>query len=190
MSKQKTLFAVAGLTVIAFTASAQQHLWTDPNGWWNEHFTTNPDAPRYTANELTLDAFGSFLAPERRPLDLFKTNLRRGVWGGGMGLNYFFSRYFGFGADMDLPADGGHLIDQFGGNLIGRIPIGNSGLAPYLFGGGGGTIDPEFQPFAQVGVGLEYRFNPFTGIFIDTRYEWPEHTTDMIMFRSGLRFAF
>lgn len=191
MSKQKTLVAVAGMAFFTFIASAQEHVWTDPNGWWNAHFTANPEAQKYNANELSLDTFALYIAPEHHALDLFQSNLRHGgAWGGGLGLNYFFTRYLGFGADVEMPDDGGSLVDQFGGNLIGRIPIANTGLAPYLFGGGGRGVDPAWQWFAQAGLGLEYRFNPITGIFVDGRFEWPQHTDNAALFRAGFRFAF
>jgi hypothetical protein len=66
----------------------------------------------------------------------------------------------------------------------------NSGLAPYVFGGGGRQTDPEWQWTGHAGVGLEYRFNPVTGVFADGRYTWADRTSDSILFRAGVRFVF
>ena len=134
--------------------------------------------------------FGSYIAPERRIEDLFKTNIRHGDWGGGVGLNYFFTREIGIGGDINMPANGGKLIDNAYGQLIARFPICDTGFAPYVFGGGGRQIEPSWQWEGHAGVGIEYRLNPGWGVFTDARYTWVKHTTDQILFRAGLRFVF
>jgi len=67
-----------------------------------DHWTYT-SANLYTANELSLDLFGSYLAGQRKIEDLFKTNIRHGFWGGGVGLNYFLTRNIGVGGDIDIP---------------------------------------------------------------------------------------
>lgn len=172
------------------TTETTTHVWNDPNAWWDNHWVMN-NGDRYTANELSLDFFGSYLAGERKAEDLFKTNIRHGAWGGGVGANYFFTRNIGVAADMNIPDDhGGNFINNVYGSLIARFPIGNSGLAPYLFGGGGRQTDPAWEWSGHAGVGMEYRFNPVTGIFADARYTWVKHTSDEIMFRAGVRVVF
>src|SRR5882757_10133759 len=94
------LSAGAGMAQTTTTETTTTHVWNDPNAWWGNHWVyTSTD--RYTANELSLDFFGSYLAGERRAEDLFKTNIRHGAWGGGVGVNYFFCRYLGVAADMN-----------------------------------------------------------------------------------------
>jgi hypothetical protein len=63
-------------------------------------------------------------------------------------------------------------------------------LAPYVFGGGGRQFDPAWEWTGHAGVGMEYRFNPVTGVFVDSRYTWVKHTSDEILFRAGVRFVF
>jgi len=80
--------------------------------------------------ELSLDFFGSYLAGERRAEDLFKTNIRHGAWGGGVGVNYFsFAAYFGCcGGHEYFPTDhGGNFVNNVYGSLIARFPIANTG---------------------------------------------------------------
>jgi len=188
------LTANAGLaqttTTTTTTTTTVSHVWEDPHGWWGYHWKRNPDMSFYNCNELTMDFFGSYIAGERRIEDIFKTNIRHGTWGGGVGANYFFTRWLGIGGDVNIPANGGPFVDSINGNLIARIPIANTGLAPYIFGGGGRQTDPAWQWTGQAGTGLEFRFNPYTGIFADTRYVWADKTSDSIYFRAGLRFAF
>jgi len=181
--------AVAQTTTTTTTTTTVSHVWNDPHTWWGNHWAYNT-ADRYTANELSLDMFGSYLAGERRAEDLFKTNIRHGTWGGGVGANYFFTREIGIGGDINIPDDGGNFINNVNGSLIARFPIVNSGLAPYLFGGGGRQTEPVWQWTGHAGVGVEYRFNPVTGIFADGRYMWVDKTADEIQFRAGVRFVF
>lgn len=180
---------MAQTTVTQTTTST--HIWNDPNAWWANHWSRGA-GDLYTANELSVDFFGSYLAGQRKIEDLFQTNIRHGYWGGGVGLNYFFTRNLGIGGDINIPDDGGGLnfVNNMNGSLIARFPLGNSGLAPYIFGGGGRQTNPAWEWSGHAGVGMEYRFNPVTGIFADGRYMWVKHTSDEILFRAGVRFVF
>jgi hypothetical protein len=147
--------------------------------------------PLYAPKEASLDIFGSYLAAEKQITDVFKTNIRGGAWGGGIGLNYFASANFGFGTDINIPDNSGRFIDTYTINLIYRYPIESIGLAPYIIGGGGRAYDPKSEWIAQVGLGLEYRSSHKAGIFVDGRYEWFMNTTpDKLELRAGLRFVF
>ncbi len=191
--KLKNIMAVgAGLMVMAGTAKAA-HVWEDPNAWWSGHFSyDSANAPRYTAAELSFDAFGSYIAAERRFNKIFETNIRRGTWGGGVGVNYFFTREIGIGGDINIGDNGGNFVDQAVGSLILRLPIEPSGFSPYIFGGGGRGTDPVWEWLVHGGIGIEYRFNPVTGLFFDTRYTWHirDDSIDRIQFRAGLRLIF
>jgi hypothetical protein len=193
MKYQKTLLFVAALFISAGMAQAA-HIWEDSSAWWDSHFSYDQNAPRYTAQELSLDMFGSYINPERRFNELFDTNIRKGFWGGGAGVNYFFTRELGIGTDFNIsskPDDFG-LVDYWVGNLYARLPLGNSGFAPYIFGGGGRAISPIWQWTYGGGVGLEYRFNPGTGIFSDARFLWGDRGTvyNNLVIRVGLRLVF
>ena len=176
-------------TTTTTTTTTTAHVWTDPNVWWGNHWVYIRDN-RYTANELSMDFFGSYLAREHKIENLFHNSIRHGFWGGGVGANYFFTRELGVGADLNIPDDGGKFVDSVSGSLIARLPIADTGLAPYVFGGGGRQTQPAWEYFGHAGVGMEYRFNPGTGIFADARYMWVKHTSDTILFRAGLRFVF
>ncbi len=149
------------------------------------------DDPLYKAKEGSLDMFASYIAAERGISHLFDTDIRNGNWGGGVGANYFATMNFGIGYDINIPKDGGKFIDSQTTNLIFRKPLGQSGLSPYLFGGGGRSYDPVNQWIAQAGVGLEYRSSPKMGLILDGRYVWGQNSsTDILFLRAGLRFLF
>ncbi len=186
--------AYAAAVVLAARAGVAQvdHVWDDPHAWWGGHFVYGPTArDKYTANEFSLDAFGSYTAGESKFSHLFQTNIRHnGNWGGGLGLNYFLTREIGIGGDVNMPADGGNLVDSALGNLIVRLPSEKTGFAPYLFGGGGRGTDRVWQWLGDAGVGLEFRLNPITGVFTDARYVWADKTSDALLLRAGLRVVF
>jgi hypothetical protein len=202
-----------GTTVLMLTAGVAKavHVWEDPGAWSSGVFVYNvPPENRFTANELSLDLSGSYIAPERGLQHLFETDIRhRGKWGGNVGVNYFFLQYLGIGGNINMSANGGAFVDQALGNLILRWPICPIGLAPYIFGGGGRgfdsfgstgsvtisgeeRIDPDWQWFADGGVGIEWRPNATTGIFSDATYMWhlKDGSFDRLLIRFGLRLVF
>ena len=158
---------------------------------------TNTDPPRrsvdlFRANEFDLDLFGSYLNREGKFGDLLDTSTSHGTWGGGVGGSYFFTRMLGLGADVNFSAHPGRITDQVTGNLLLRIPIGSSGFAPYIFGGGGRTFSPDWEWVYGGGVGVEFRFNRQFGIFADGRFLWSNVSTDNDrgLVRAGVRVAF
>jgi hypothetical protein len=172
-----------------------QHLWENPGAWSTGHFSSGKsDAPKYSSNEISMDLFASYINPEGKFFDLFDTNIRRGFWGGGAGLNYFLTRNLGLGADFNMSSkpDDINLFDQVTGDVIFRLPLGNSGLAPYAIGSGGRAMSPSYDWVYGGGVGLELRMNPTTGIFSDARFLWADHSTaeDRLLIRAGVRLTF
>jgi hypothetical protein len=196
MIRNKTLLVcIAGACLLGNTKAKAQHVWEDPNGWWGSHFSYDQHhGPLYNSQEVALDLFASYLSPEGRVGDLFETNIRNGFWGGGAGLNYFFTRELGIGADFNISSkpDDLNLVDQVTGNFIARLPLGNTGVAPYLIGSGGRAMSPRYDWVYGGGVGLEMRFNPSTGIFSDARFLWSDRATayDRLVIRAGVRLAF
>ena len=193
MNIKRILPLCASLLLTAGTASAA-HIWEDPSGWWTGISASDPNAPRYTGNELSLDLFASYLNPEGNLDDLFNTNIRHGAWGGGAGLNYFFTPILGIGADFNASdkGDDAGWFDYTTANLYLRFPLGNSGLAPYVFGGGGRGMWPVWDWVYGGGVGLEYRWNPAMGVFSDARFLWNDRSTelDTLTIRAGFRIIF
>jgi hypothetical protein len=207
---KKTVLFTTALMLTAGIAKAV-HVWEDPGAWGSGIFVYNvPPENRFTANEFSLDLSGSYAAPQRNFTHLFDNNIRHtGKWGGNVGVNYFFLPYLGIGGNINMSANGHTFVDQALGNLILRWPICPIGIAPYIFGGGGrgfdsmgnsGSVtingeernDPNWQWFADGGVGLEWRPNATTGIFTDATYQWhlQEGSFDRLLLRFGLRLVF
>jgi hypothetical protein len=144
----------------------------------------------YRAKESSLDVYATYAAPEYGINHVFETNIRGGSWGGGLGFNRFFSQKLGMGSDINMTGNGGSFIDSVTVNLLGRLPLGNSGLAPYVLGGGGRAYNPA-QWIGQAGVGLELRSTSKMGLFVDGRYIWGETSnTDALQLRGGFRLMF
>lgn len=189
--RTKRTFVLAATLLLTANVCTAAHIWEDAGGWWSDHFVMDrSNAPKFVANELSLDLFASFDAPERGIDELFDTDIRDGKWGGGVGLNYFFTREFGLGADINMADNGGNLVDIMQASLFLRLPIESIGLAPYVFGGGGRTTEPVWDWTGHAGLGAELRFNRTTGIFTDARYVWGDDTSDRLMLRAGLRLVF
>ncbi len=190
----KLIHLVPALAILLPMANARAaHLWEGPADWAHGALTyDHKSAPLYSDHELSIDLAASYTAGERGLEHVFKTSIKgdRGAWGGNVGLNYFFIRHLGVSVDVNMPDNGGNLVDAVLGNLIARFPLGNSGFAPYVFGGGGRTTDRAWNWTGQAGVGLEFRFSRSVGLFTDGRYLWPQHQTDSLLLRSGLRIAF
>jgi hypothetical protein len=146
------------------------------------------DGSKYPANQLTLDMFGSYIKDFHDFGDQFDHNWRHGQFGGGAGVNYFFSKYAGIGADS-FTYDEGEFFKNVSGNVYLRLPIESIGIAPYIFGGGGRDFNPVAEWHEDAGVGLEYRFSRHVGIFSDIRYIWEGKTANASLVRVGVQFG-
>ena len=145
----------------------------------------------YQCHELSVDAFGTASLGQHTIEHLSGSRIRHNTeLGAGVGLNYFFCRQLGIAADAYSENTSGPFIDSASINLIFRLPLGNSGFAPYLFGGGGYQFDLDHASFGQAGAGMEYRFNRQMGMFIDARGVLPEKTRGYGLARLGVRFIF
>jgi len=177
---------IAGAMILATSAAQAERDWS----WnWNDRFAYSTEGEKYRSQEFTIDLFGSYRRGSSNVGDFFDEP-EGGVWGGGVGLNYFFTRMVGIGTDVSMHADGRQFIDNTSASLILRFPIGASAVAPYVFAGGGRNFDPSDEWEAHAGAGIEFRLNPHTGLFADGRYIWPDGSGDMSIIRTGLRFAF
>jgi hypothetical protein len=146
---------------------------------------------KYRAQEFSVDGFASGSLGQQYIDHISHNTLRHhGRFGAGVGVNYFFLRYLGIGGDMYSENTSGPFIDSASGNLIARIPIGDTGLAPYAFGGAGHEFDQVQQTFGQAGAGLEFRFTHYLGIFADARWVFPDKTRDYALVRAGVRVSF
>jgi hypothetical protein len=160
--------------------------------------------PCFGDHEWQVDLFGQYSVGEGpNQVGLFRDH----GWGGGIGLNYFFSRNIGLGVDaawIEAKAAGisgetdsdSRTVHNFSGSLIFRAPIDGSCLAPYAYVGGGCHVDGDQWASAHAGVGVEWRIRPQKfGIFIDGRWTYlgDRYGHDDLNFataRLGFRFVF
>ncbi len=145
----------------------------------------------YRAGELSLDAAGT-ASMDKYTLNHLSTqrvndNTKLGA---GVGLNYYFTRNLGLGAETYCQQDGGDFFNNVTGNVLGRLPLGDSGFAPYALAGGGYRFQEVQTWLVQAGAGIEYRFCKHLGIFLDARCVIPEKTSYYAVARAGVRFAF
>ncbi|MDB6022628.1 MAG: hypothetical protein JWQ04_2485 [Pedosphaera sp.] len=158
----------------------------------DQHLSYDMDSgDLYRDNEFSLDLFGTD-ALDKHTVDhpsgdRIRHDSRLGL---GLGLNYFFIRYVGIGVEAYSEDTKHNFVDNVSGNLILRLPIGQTGLAPYVFGGGGHQFDPVDANFGQAGAGLEFRFCRNFGIFVDGRWVWTDRDRDYGLGRAGVRLAF
>ena len=145
---------------------------------------------RYRAQEVDVDVFASGSLGQTTLEHLSGSRIKHdGRLGAGAGISYFFTRNFGVGVDAYTENVGHSFVDSASANLIARLPLGQSGVAPYVFGGGGYQFDPIGLRYGQAGAGLEYRFTPKVGLFVDGRYVFTDGTPNYGLFRGGIRFA-
>jgi hypothetical protein len=194
----KTNNCLSALTAIAIVTATSLHAADDMNT--NSAFASNDQGPSYEqagyyrANELSVDAFGTAAIGQYTIDHLGSMSLhsirQNTQWGAGAGVNYFATRFLGIGAEADSHNTTGIFIDNASANLMLRLPLGDSGVAPYVLGGGGHQFDDGKYWFGQGGGGLEYRFVKYVGIFADARVVWPNETKAFGVVRAGLRFSF
>jgi len=152
----------------------------------------------FTEHEWQVDLFGQYSVGEGpHQAGIFRDH----GWGGGIGINYFFTRNLGLGVDAawlyakesdislsprellrerirnrfdDDSNDNDHTtLHNFSGSLIWRFPLDEHCLAPYIYVGGGCHVDGEQWASAHGGVGVEYRIQPQKyGVFLDGRWTY------------------
>jgi len=144
-----------------------------------------PVEPCFKDTELQIDLFGSF------------TNTEGGGYsdglGGGVGVNYFFTRYLGVGVDGNIFDGGANGVWQTNGRLIARYPLelGGMCLAPYVFATGGVQFDGTTTGTYGAGGGLEFRVVPEKfGVFAEGKYQWSASSNDSAQARVGVRLVF
>lgn len=146
---------------------------------------------KYRAQEASLDLFGSASVGQQTINNITGLRVNRDLrLGAGIGMNYFLTRNVGVGAEVYSENTAHSLVDSTSASVIARFPLGQSGIAPYVYGGGGRQCDPTTLWFAHAGAGLEYRFTPRVGAFVDARYVLTDGTANYGLGRIGVRFGF
>ena len=146
------------------------------------------DNPKFPANQLTLDGFATYHQFFPNFGSQFDHNWRHGTFGGGAGVDYFFLPYVGLGVDS-FGDSKGDFFDNVTGNVYLRLPVAQTGFAPYIYGGAGEVFHPTGEITEDCGVGLEYRFSRRIGVFSDVRYIFEKKTEDSNLVRLGLKFG-
>jgi hypothetical protein len=164
---------------------------------WGQDAAASSPGPHYDQGdyyqscELSVDGFGTASVGSYTIDHLSNNRIRQNTeLGAGAGVNYFFTRNVGIGVEGYSENTTGVFIDNASGNLILRLPLGHSGFAPYVFGGGGHQFDAAKLWFGQGGVGIEYRFTQHVGLFVDARAVWPNETKYYGLARAGVRLTF
>ena len=171
------------LTATILACSIGASLAGDGKSFKETKVVIDPDTCRFRDTEFQVDAFYTGFFGGRNTY--FGTGS-----GGGIGLNFFFAKYFGIGYEGSVYSNNGTAQWlPISGNFFIRYPICSWNLAPYVMVGGGGTWDGHGTGFGNVGGGLEYRFTDNIGIFTDARYYYGG-TGNVANLRSGLRIAF
>ena len=178
----KTLAVIGALAFTALSSFAQTRT------YWNDRFRYDREgATLFFPNEFSFDLFGTY-ADRGQFTDRNNPGRSGDNWGGGLGFNYFLTRYVGIMADTYI--EEWKAPYRANGSLVLRLPIDKLGLAPYIFGGGGRQFKYVPQWTEHVGGGLEVRLNTHTGIFADGRRVFADKSKDTALVRFGLRVGF
>lgn len=139
--------------------------------------------PCFKDVELQLDIFGTYIGGNH--------NLFGDGFGGGLGVNYFFTRNFGVAVSGSLYDGDQHAIWNTNLDLVLRFPIENGVcIAPYILAGGGLECDGTIIGTYGAGAGLEWRATPTFAIYGEGRFQWGALSEEVAVARLGLRFVF
>src|SRR5688572_30584505 len=99
--KLKKLMAIGGGTLVLATGVFAQKAETEMRYDRDKDRDRELSEPKmaYDRNEFTIDFFAGYSLGESTIRRLNRRNIDRGNWGGGIGVNYFFTRNFGIGGD-------------------------------------------------------------------------------------------
>jgi opacity protein-like surface antigen len=147
-----------------------------------KEFKATPE-PCFKDTELQLDVFGSYSNSVHR-------SDHGDGFGGGLGVNYFFTRNLGVGVSGNISDGDVNGFWNIDADIIARLPFeGSICWAPYVLAGGGVTTDGGTYGSWHAGGGLEWRVTHTIGVFGEGRYIWAEDH-DVTQIRAGLRFVF
>ena len=133
----------------------------------------------FDGGELQVDGFFSGLI----------VNSGDDFYGGGIGINYYFTQNIGVGASWALQDINGTVFHDTSVDLLLRAPLGDSCNAIYGIVGGGVLADGENFGSFNYGLGLEHRFSPSCGIFGEARHKFIDNA-DFLSARVGFRLVF
>lgn len=174
------------LTVLALSAVALTGAFAGSGKSFKEKVVVVEETPLFRDQEFQIDGFyHQFFA---KPHHSQNHIIRNGA-GGGFGFNYIFGRYFGIGVENYWTSNNNPTSYHLNGYGILRYPIESLHLAPYALVGGGAGLGSFSYGYFNVGGGLEIRFTPNIGTFVDSRWYVgnPANGADL---RAGVRLSF
>jgi len=172
--KKLTLSFLASLAFVATSFGGHEVV--------SKEYKAPAPVPCFKDVELQLDIFGVYYGESG--------NRFGDGFGGGIGVNYFFTRNIGIAVTGTLYDGDRHAIWNTDLDLVYRFPIENGiCIAPYILAGGGIQADGTTIGTWNVGGGLEWRATPSFGVFGEGRYQWGEND-GVAQARVGLRFVF
>jgi len=199
---KKLVFGFATLVAVAATTLAGTETYT-ASGKATKEYKQVETPTCFSDREWQADVFGAYQVGNG---DTHAGPIRDHGWGGGIAVNYFFMRYFGLSAEgswieghnnsAEPGFDHATQFQSVTGSAIFRYPIDKWCLAPYVFIGGGATMDGSAWGLGHVGIGLEYRIVPNKfGIFADGRWNYygdnyGHDVQNNFLFRTGVRLVF
>lgn len=139
------------------------------------------EEPCFAAGEINFDIIGMYIDPTGDGLEDGPA--------GGIGAGYFFTENFGL-MGKAYWWDGNSVIHNVQASGVFRMPIQDLCLAPYLYGGVGGSFDSVNQLTAHLGGGVEYRLTESIGVFADYSHTWADETDNWNGYTLGVRFVF
>ena len=198
---KKLVFGFAAIVAIAATSLAGTATYS-PSGKASKEYKNVEKPTCFSDTEWQVDAFGAYQVGNGPS---HAGPIHDHAWGGGTAVNYFFARYFGLSAEgtwlsghhnIGAQSDAVTQFQSATGSVIFRYPIDAWCLAPYVFTGGGATMDGSSWAVYHVGVGLEYRIVPNkVGVFADGRWNYygdryDHDVQNNFLFRAGARLVF
>lgn len=198
---KKLVFGFATLVAVASYAGTETYT---ASGKATKEYKQVETPTCFSDTEWQADVFGAYQVGHG---DTHAGPIKEHAWGGGVAVNYFFMRYFGLSAEGTwLEGHDNRAASQIGdhatqfqsasGQAIFRYPIDKWCLAPYVFTGGGATMDGSAWAVYDIGIGLEYRIVPNkVGIFADGRWNYygdryGHDVQNNFLFRAGARLVF
>ena len=206
-SMKKLIVSLLGLTTLAATGLAGPV--ESSSAQEMQQTSTVPSEQFFGDREWNFDLFGV----RADTLNEYRQDRYLGAdhaYGGGLGVNYMFTRYLGVGLE-GYALDADDVVGQLSSNLIFRYPVPNTRIAPYGYVGGGAVFNgsrledaasngaspatvrrrSDVEGLGQVGAGFEVRITPHIGLINDFSYNLvngPDNNYGLL--RSGVRFAF
>ena len=112
------------------------------------------------------------------------------AFGAGIDAKYFPCRHVGVGVEGDWLSAENDAWSVFA-TVTGRCPIeGRCHIAPYVVAGIGGQFADDSRLVGMVGLGVEKRFSPRCGTFVEGRYLFDGNEQNVFELHVGVSMAF